>query len=96
MHRGAGDVSLRGSKVDMLELKISSTGNLAAEELFIDQAKVIHTGGGLVTLAPNIWLDAKILGTGNIRLLEKPDGMVLHREENAGHLIQDYENKEED
>ena len=96
MHRGAGDVSLRGSKVDMLELKISGTGNLAAEELFIDQAKVIHTGRGLVTLAPNIWLDAKILGTGNIRLLEKPDGMVLHREENAGHLIQEYEYKEED
>jgi len=47
-----------------------------------------------VTLAPNIWLDAKILGPGNIRLLEKPDGMVLHREENAGLLLQEYENKE--
>lgn len=96
MHRGAGEVSLRGSKVDMLELKISSTGNLSAEELFIDQAKVIHAGSGLVTLAPNLWLDAKILGTGNIRLLEKPDGMVLHRDENAGYLIQEYENKEVD
>ena len=57
----------------------------------MDQAKVMHSGSGIVTIAPNLWLDAKILGTGDIRLLEKPDGMVLHREEGAGKLIQDFE-----
>ena len=83
LHRGKGDIFLRGSRLDRVELKASGSGNLSAEELFIDQAKVTHHGTGLVTLAPSHWLDAKILGTGNIRLLEKPDGMVLHRQENV-------------
>jgi len=90
-HRGAGEVSLRGTRVNQVDLKISGSGDLRAEELYMDQAKVMHSGSGLVTIAPNLWLDAKILGTGDIRLLEKPDGMVLHREEGAGKLIQDFE-----
>ena len=92
-HRGTGDIFLRGSNVDMIDLEVSSSGNLTAEELFMDRAKVIHSGSGLVTLAPELWLDAKISGTGNIRLLEKPQGMVLNREHKSGNLVEEYESK---
>lgn len=91
IHRGSGDLSIKGNRIDRVELKISGTGNLGAEELFINEAKVIHQGSGLVTLVPNFWLDAKILGTGDLRLLEKPNGAVIHREEGSGKLIEEYE-----
>ena len=44
-------------------------------------------------ISTRLWLDAKISGTGNIRLLEKPQGMVLNREHKSGNLVEEYESK---
>jgi len=89
-HAGSGDIAIRGNKIDQLNARILGSGNLSAEELFLDHATVDHRGSGLVSLVPNLWLDAKINGPGDLRLLEKPKGMVFNRSEGAGKLIEDY------
>jgi len=77
-------------KIDQLNARILGSGNLSAEELFLDHATIEHRGTGLVSVVPNLWLDAKITGSGDLRLLEKPKGMVIHRGEGAGRLVEDY------
>jgi len=89
-HNGSGQVALRGEKIDQLNARILGSGNLSAEELFLDHATIEHRGTGLVSVVPNLWLDAKITGSGDLRLLEKPKGMVINRGEGAGRLVEDY------
>ena len=89
-HTGSGNIALRGNKIDQLHARILGSGNLSAEELFLDHATIEHRGSGVVSVVPNLWLDAKITGSGDLRLLEKPKGMVLNRSEGAGRLIEDY------
>ncbi len=89
-HAGSGNIALRGNKIDQLHARILGSGNLSAEELFLDHATIEHRGSGVVSVVPTLWLDAKITGSGDLRLLEKPKGMVLNRSEGAGRLIEDY------
>ena len=89
-HKGSGQIALRGDKIDQLNARILGSGNLSAEELFLDHASIEHRGTGLVSVVPNLWLDAKITGSGDLRLLEKPKGMVINRAEGAGRLVEDY------
>jgi len=90
-HTGSGNIALRGNKIDQLNARILGSGNLSAEELFLDHASIEHRGRGRVSIVPNLWLDAKITGPGDLRLLEKPKGMVINRAEGAGRLIEEYD-----
>ena len=49
-----------------------------------------HYGGGQVMLAPSNWLDAQILSTGDLHLLEKPIGKVLKNGGSGGRIIEEY------
>ena len=87
---GTGPVILRGRDTDLLNATVFNSGELRGEELFLDQAVIRHHGSGSLFLAPERWLDLKLTGTGSLTLLEKPEGRVIKRSENAGQLIEAF------
>ena len=87
---GTGPVILRGRETSLLNATVFNSGELRGEGLFLEEAVVSHHGSGSLFLAPEKWLDLKLLGTGNLTLLEKPEGRVVKRSENAGRLIEAY------
>ena len=64
--------------------------NFLFEELFLEKATIQHHGTGQVMIAPNNWLDARINNTGNLYLLEKPEGRVVKNQGNGGRIIEQY------
>jgi hypothetical protein len=87
---GTGPVILRGRETSLLNATVFNSGELRGEGLFLEEAVVSHHGSGSLFLAPEKWLDLKLLGTGNLTLLERPEGRVVKRSENAGRLIEAY------
>ncbi len=89
-HEGSGDIFLKGRDVISLNAEIYGSGSLRCEELFLDKATVRHYGSGRAILAPTIWLDGQIFGTGNLELLENPEGKVIRNSGSGGRLIELY------
>jgi len=88
---GEGSVTFRGRDTQFLQAKVFNSGELNAEELFLDTAEISHHGSGNLFLAPSSWLDVKILGSGNLTLFEKPEGIVVHQSSGSGKIINLYE-----
>ncbi|MDG1174023.1 MAG: DUF2807 domain-containing protein [Opitutales bacterium] len=87
---GSGSVILRGRETHFLKATVFNEGELRGEELFLDRAEVTHHGTGNLFLAPDKWLDLKLNGTGNLTLLEKPDGRVVKKSKGSGSVIEAY------
>ena len=76
-HEGDGTVVLRGKGVSQLKAQVLGNGSLRGEELFVEQATLIHKGKGVAHLAPQGWLDARMHAEGNLFLHKKPEKMVV-------------------
>ncbi len=76
-HEGTGVVVLRGKGVHRLEAQILGDGSLRAEEFPVDQATLLHQGKTNAHLAPLLWMDARMRGSGNLMLHRKPEKMVI-------------------
>ena len=79
IHEGSGNILLKGNVSEEMEVKVSENGSLLADELEVERATLIHQGNGTVHLKPNKWMDARILGTGNIFLHSKPERLVVNK-----------------
>ena len=77
IHTGDGDIILKGKDLAEINAKISGNGNLIASELETVRATLTHQGIGMVHLAPSVWLDARMLNTGNLFLHSKPSSLVI-------------------
>ena len=89
-HEGSGNINLQGRDVLSLNAEMYGSGSLLCEHLFLEEAKLSHHGTGDVVIAPNNWLDARIFNSGNVKLLEQPQGRVFKKEGNGGDLIELY------
>ena len=63
-----------------MEVKVSENGTFIADELEVERATLIHQGNGIVHLKPNKWMDARILGNGNIFLHSKPERLIINKQ----------------
>ncbi len=77
IHEGTGNIVLKGNDVENLNAKITQNGSLFADELQVEKATLVHQGKGTVHLNPLKWMDARILGDGNLFLYEKPENIVI-------------------
>ena len=89
-HDGSGEIALKGREVIHLDAQVYGSGSLKCEELFLEKATIQHHGTGQVMIAPNNWLDARINNSGNLYLLEKPEGRVVKNQGNGGRIIEQY------
>ncbi len=89
-HEGSGDIVLNSREVRSLNAEVLGSGSLRGEELFLNEAKIRHYGRGRVIVAPQDWLDAQILGQGDLHLLESPLGKVIKNSGQGGKLFEEY------
>ncbi len=89
-HDGSGEIALKGREIIHLDAQVYGSGSLKCEELFLEKATIQHHGTGQVMIAPNNWLDARINNSGNLYLLEKPEGRVVKNQGNGGRIIEQY------
>jgi hypothetical protein len=80
IHEGSGNILLKGNISEEMEVKVSENGTFIADELEVERATLIHQGNGIVHLKPNKWMDARILGNGNIFLHSKPERLIINKQ----------------
>ena len=80
IHEGSGNILLKGNISEEMEVKVSENGSFIADELEVERATLIHQGNGIVHLKPNKWMDARILGNGNIFLHSKPERLIINKQ----------------
>ena len=74
---GTGPIVLKGKEVSSLELKVMSEGQIFAQSLPVDRARISHHGNGDIQVNPLQFLDSRIMGSGNILLHQKPASIVV-------------------
>lgn len=74
---GSGDVVLMGDGVDKIDAVLSGTGSLHAGDLPAGNAKISLRGEGNAYLTALDFLDAGMLGSGNVFLHDKPRQSVI-------------------
>ena len=81
---GQSNLTAENLSSKKISLFMASSGKLHIEnlaaELEVERATLIHQGNGIVHLKPNKWMDARILGNGNIFLHSKPERLIINKQ----------------